>query len=220
MTLSLINPVPGAVITGGFGDWYVDSQRRSYQHRGLDLAAPAGTPIIAPCDGLVVSFTNDGSFGAFAICIWHEASGLYVLLAHGRVSSVVPGQRVRQGQQIGEVGNLGTSSGNHCHLQVCTSPAFPVDISYSRDPLSFMEEIDMDRLERLERLLVGNGFDAICYPGTEELFPPGTLAVPEGTAGPRVRLTGENALRYCDLRGFSFGLALEMNQAADAARGG
>ena len=68
------------------------------------------------------------------------------------------------------------------------------------------------RLDRVERLLIANGFDAVPRPGTEACFPAGTAMIPEGQDGSRIRLTGENALRYADLRGFSLGLAIEAVQ--------
>lgn len=82
----------------------------------------------------------------------------------------------------------------------------------------YAEVFDMealDRLARLEAIVIGNGFDAICRPGTEELFPSGTVVTAEGQDLPRdqwIRLTGEAAIEYARRRGFSLALAIEQVQ--------
>lgn len=156
--LSIILPVEGP-ISGRFGEWYDLPGRPPYQHRGLDIKAPVGAPIKAPADGRVVRFTNDGSFGWKAICLYHEASGLYLLMAHGSESYVSIGQEAKQGELIGRVGNEGLSTGSHCHLQVCRTSTFPTDISYSYDPESFLvkeEDAPMTPKER-QLLAVASG---------------------------------------------------------------
>lgn len=136
-------------ITWGFGVWD-DSVRtgQSYQHRGVDFGSPIGTSIIAPATGRSVQFTNDGSFG-IAVCLEHEGTGLYSLYAHLSAAYVVVGQLVQQGYILGVTGNTGLSTGPHLHWQVCVNNQFPTDISYSRDPMSFIvEEIPMTPEER------------------------------------------------------------------------
>lgn len=156
-TLSIILPVRGT-ITGRFGEVYNAGTANAYQHRGLDIGAPEGTLIVAPCDGEVVDFFNDGSFGPYAICLYHPRSDLYLLMAHGRRSFVSVGQRVQQGQRIGEVGSLGASTGAHCHFQICVRKTFPVDIAYSRDPLLFLQEDQMEPY-RLSLIAIANDPD-------------------------------------------------------------
>jgi hypothetical protein len=147
-------------ISGRFGEWYT-GPNGSYQHRGLDIAAPLGVVISAPCDGRVVGFTNDGSYGPYAICLLHEGSGLYVLLAHNSASNVYVGQRVQRGQRdIGRVGSLGTSTGPHIHLQVCTTPTFPVNIAYSRDPEAYYHPEDDMPDPRTDKLIAAMGGEA------------------------------------------------------------
>lgn len=92
--------------------------------------------------------------------------------------------------------------------------------SHRYDPAFALLEGYMDRVSRLERILIGNGFQAVCRPGTEDLFPAGTAVTPEGQDGPRYMLTGEAALAYADRRGFSLALAIEANTDADVARTG
>ena len=156
MTLpELLMPVPGGVKTGGFGDWYTDSQGRRYQHRGFDIGGvPAGSPIVAPCDGTLVPFTNNGDFGPYALCIDYEGRGeWFILLAHGRAAYVGVGDVVSMGQPIGEVGDLGLARGVHCHVQVCRDTRFSTAIGDSIDPepLFTVTEDDMRAIEDLAR---------------------------------------------------------------------
>lgn len=240
--LLLTNPVPGGTTSGQFGDWYVDGQGRPYLHRGWDIAPPPGHPqaaIIAPCDLTIARFTNDGSFGWKAICGLSD-SGLYILLAHCSASYVIIGQRVRRGETIGLVGNEGTGSGYHTHVQVCDDSRFSTDIRFSHDPESYlvneeeeMSQQDLTRLARLEEIVAANAVTAVCYPGMEDLigvtdsggevigFPAGTPVaqlLPDGwSAVPGTktyRLKGEPALEFCKRRGFSFALGLRNTQVA------
>ena len=146
-TLTLINPLRAGVTTGRFGDTYHDANGNPFVHLGWDLAAPVGTPFVAAVEAVVSDLYNDGSLGPYAICLYHEPSRLYILLAHGSKSFVQVGQRVRRGDVIGLVGNLGKSSGPHLHVQVSTSKQFPRDPAQNFDPESFLEE-PMTRAER------------------------------------------------------------------------
>lgn len=124
-------------ISGRFGDRY-EVAGRTYLHRGVDYAVAIGTPVYAPAAGTVSSFTNDGSFGT-AVCIRHD-DGWYTLYAHLSRAVVNIGDTVVSGQLIGYSGNSGLSTGPHLHWQLCSSPAFPVDIQFSRDPLRYLSE--------------------------------------------------------------------------------
>lgn len=204
----------GTPITQEFGDMF-----SGYAHRGRDAGCVVGTPIVASAPATVVPMTNDGSFG-IAICLDY-GNGLYGCHAHNSEAKVRIGDRVTTGQLIALSGNTGASTGPHCHFQLCVNTQFPTDISYSRDPRTLLiPEEDMARIDRVERLLIGNGFDAVCRPGTEDLFPKGTPVTPEGQDGPRFRLTGEAAMEYADRRGFSLALAIEANTDADIVRAG
>lgn len=138
-------PVDGP-ITGRFGEDY-----GGYLHRGVDFGVPVGTPIYAPAAGRSVQFTNDGSFGT-AVCLEH-ADGWYTLYAHLSQAAIPLGRVVTPGQLIGHSGNTGVSTGPHLHWQLCSSPAFPADISYSRDPLQYLAKEDEMTPEERELLL-------------------------------------------------------------------
>lgn len=109
-------PVEGVRMTSDFGmRWHpVLGGRRA--HKGVDLAAAAGTPIRASADGVVERAD------------WFAGYGLFVALEHGgeietrygHMSrlNVAAGQRVRKGDVIGYVGSTGRSTGPHLHYEV------------------------------------------------------------------------------------------------------
>lgn len=97
-------------------------------HTGLDIAIPGGEPIYAASDGVVrkvvdyVSGINNCNYGYGNYIIIDHADGLSTLYAHmkyGSISdSIQVGATVSQGEQIGQVGSTGCSTGNHLHYEV------------------------------------------------------------------------------------------------------
>jgi hypothetical protein len=108
-------PVRGWM-TSGFG------YRRSpwgdgiKMHRGVDLAAPIGTLVVAPSDGTVISAGYKGGYGQ-AIVIDH-GYGIKTLYGHNSQLFVTEGQKVQRGQKISAVGSTGSSTGPHLHYEV------------------------------------------------------------------------------------------------------
>lgn len=105
-------PVQG-VISSPFGARrYVNGQPRS-PHTGVDIAAPAGTPIIAPLSGrvlLVRSMYLDGN----TVVIGH-GRGLVSVYCHLSKIDVKPGQWIKAGNEIGKVGQTGRTTGPNLH---------------------------------------------------------------------------------------------------------
>lgn len=85
-------------------------------HNGIDLAAPAGTPILAAYNGDVVAAGYSSSMGNY-IMIDH-GGGLYTIYMHASALYVSKGQEVTKGQTIAGVGTTGRSTGNHLHFGV------------------------------------------------------------------------------------------------------
>lgn len=86
-------------------------------HKGIDIAAPVGTPVVAAAPGKVVAAGwNDGGYGNL-VEIEH-ADGSVTRYAHNNRILVRVGQQVRQGQQIAEMGSTGFSTGPHSHFEV------------------------------------------------------------------------------------------------------
>jgi murein DD-endopeptidase MepM/ murein hydrolase activator NlpD len=85
-------------------------------HRGLDIAAPVGTAILVPADG-VVSFAGwEASYGRL-ICIDH-GHGFSTLYGHLQGTFLKTGEKVRKGQTIGAIGLSGNTNGPHLHYVV------------------------------------------------------------------------------------------------------
>ena len=99
------------VLTSGYG------RRWGRMHKGIDIAAPVGTPVVAAAPGVVVSAGwNRGGYGNL-VEIQHP-DGSLTIYAHNNRILVRRGQEVAQGQQISEMGSTGRSTGPHCHFEV------------------------------------------------------------------------------------------------------
>ena len=93
-------------------------------HRGIDVTAPTGTPIVAPAAGRVKFAGNDKGFG-LSVEIDH-GHGIVTRFAHCSRLSVRVGQLVTRGQLIAAVGSTGLSSAPHLHYEVLVNGQ-PVD---------------------------------------------------------------------------------------------
>lgn len=85
-------------------------------HKGNDYAAPTGTPTYAAADGSVIIANYSDSAGNWVVI--DHGNGLITKYMHHSRILVSAGQNVRKGQQIGEVGTTGQSTGPHLHFQV------------------------------------------------------------------------------------------------------
>lgn len=114
----LRTPVDGARLSSGFGRRKHPILGYTKMHKGLDFAAPRGTPIYAAGDGVIESAGRNGSYGKY-VRIRHH-SGYKTAYAHmkGYGKGVKKGKRVKQGQIIGYIGTTGRSTGPHLHYEV------------------------------------------------------------------------------------------------------
>jgi murein DD-endopeptidase MepM/ murein hydrolase activator NlpD len=110
-----IAPVLG-LITDGFGHRRDPFTGRRAFHRGLDISARRGTPIIAPADGIVVFTGRNGGLGK-TVRVSH-GFGHSTVYGHLDEISVDLGDIVRRGDTIGLLGNSGRSTGPHLHYEV------------------------------------------------------------------------------------------------------
>lgn len=112
-------PINGARMSSGYGMRRHPVLGYNKMHKGLDFAAPTGTPIFAAGDGMVEKAGWFSSYGKY-VRIRHN-SKLKTAYAHMSKIKVKPGTRVTQGQVIGYVGTTGRSTGPHLHYEVLSS---------------------------------------------------------------------------------------------------
>lgn len=107
-----VTPVSG-IITSRFGN---RESIRTSGHTGLDIAAPAGTPIKATADGEVIFSGYSGGYG-YVVKISH-GNGIQTYYGHCSSLYVSTGETVEAGDVIAAVGSTGNSTGNHLHFEV------------------------------------------------------------------------------------------------------
>ena len=114
-------PIDGAKLSSEFGRRRHPILGYTKLHRGVDFAAPRGTPIYAAGNGVVVRSGRNGAYGKY-IRIRHN-SRYSTAYAHMRAinRSARRGKRVKQGQIIGYVGSTGRSTGPHLHYEILAS---------------------------------------------------------------------------------------------------
>ena len=104
-------------ITSYFGGRKSPGGIGSTNHKGLDIAAPRGTPIYAADGGTVVHAGWMGGYG-YTVRIRHDGTGYETFYAHNSSLLVRSGQHVYKGQQIAKMGSTGNSTGSHCHFEI------------------------------------------------------------------------------------------------------
>ena len=109
-------PTSGRV-TSYFGGRKSPGGIGSTNHKGLDIAAPRGTPIYAADGGTVVYSGWMGGYG-YTVRIRHDGTGYETFYAHNSSLLVKSGQHVYKGQQIAKMGSTGNSTGSHCHFEI------------------------------------------------------------------------------------------------------
>ena len=140
--------------TPGYGSPYGAWQqapkgtRSLFMHEGVDLVAPAGTPVHAAADGLVIGAAPNGRYGNW-IRIDHAGK---LTTVYGHLSGFAPGLKagstVSRGEVIGFVGSTGRSTGAHLHFELL-SDGKPVNpINHPETKRGLLRGPDLDRLRR------------------------------------------------------------------------
>ncbi|HRA48505.1 MAG TPA: peptidoglycan DD-metalloendopeptidase family protein, partial [Thermomicrobiales bacterium] len=119
-TGTYIYPIAKYTFTQGYGCTIYsfepyNSDLGCYYHNGLDLAAPLGTALVAS-DGGTVLYAGWCDCGLGLYVAIDHGNGMSTLYGHMNAVYVTAGQKVTQGEQIGEVGTTGNSTGPHCHF--------------------------------------------------------------------------------------------------------
>ncbi len=121
----------GVPITSGFGGRQVEGcSFCSTNHMGVDFAPGEGTPIRSVAAGTVMKVqAHDGGFGN-DVWVQHDVDGKQFVSVYGHMKDntfkVVTGQTVEVGDELGEVGSTGNSTGPHLHLEIHVD-GVPVD---------------------------------------------------------------------------------------------
>ena len=84
-------------------------------HRGVDIAVPTGTTVLAAMDGTVTTATYDSHYGNYVVI--EDSNGYCTKYAHMDTLSVSAGQTVKHGDTMGTTGNTGSSTGSHLHIE-------------------------------------------------------------------------------------------------------
>jgi murein DD-endopeptidase MepM/ murein hydrolase activator NlpD len=118
-------PVAHGVVSSGFGI------RNGAMHEGVDIAAPAGTPVYAADRGTVIYSGTLHGYGNTVI-IRHD-DGYVTVYGHNERNLVAEGVRVARGQEVGQIGRSGRTTGANLHFEVrCENVA--------KDPLAYLPE--------------------------------------------------------------------------------
>ncbi|MES2521605.1 MAG: M23 family metallopeptidase [Gemmatimonadota bacterium] len=126
---NMIMPVGGRITS-----WFSRARKHpilriSRPHRGIDVAAPSGTRIVAPATGIVASVKRAFGFGLTVELV--HSGNVVTRYAHLRSAVVKAGDRVTMGQPIATVGSSGLSTGPHLHFEVLVSGT-------AVDPVAFL----------------------------------------------------------------------------------
>jgi murein DD-endopeptidase MepM/ murein hydrolase activator NlpD len=123
--------------TSGYGNRIDPIQHTEIKHPGFDLAAKTGTPVSAALPGTVTQAGPAGTYGNL-VTVRH-GNGIETRYAHLSATTVKVGDQVAAGQQIGNVGTTGYSTGPHLHFEVRKdgqaidpAPFLPLDTHMAR----------------------------------------------------------------------------------------
>jgi murein DD-endopeptidase MepM/ murein hydrolase activator NlpD len=108
-------PVKGW-LTSGFGYRFSPWGGDVRMHKGIDIAAPYGSDVFAPSDGVVLFAGNKGGYGQ-AIIVDH-GYGIQTLYGHNSQLFVAEGDTIKRGQKLAAVGSSGSSTGPHLHYEI------------------------------------------------------------------------------------------------------
>lgn len=121
--------LPGGVITSGFGHRHAPKAGASTEHHGVDLATGRrGDPLFAAFGGTVRTAGWVGGYGNTVIV--DDGHGHSFLLGHMDRLTVRAGDRISAGQQVGNLGNTGVSTGPHTHFEIMANGRYVDPVSY------------------------------------------------------------------------------------------
>jgi len=145
-----LSPSPGGSSDfSPYTNWHAAPRTGAlFMHEGIDLVAPAGTPVYAAADGVVVGAAPNGRYGNW-IRIEH-AGNLATVYGHlmAFAPGIGPGESVVRGELIGFVGSTGRSTGAHLHFELL-SDGKPVNpITHPELRAMQLRGLDLDRFRK------------------------------------------------------------------------
>ncbi len=129
-----VKPVKAYTYTSSYGIRFDPFKGTTAMHQGVDMSGPVGEPIYAAADGIIVKSGRAGGYGKM-IEIDH-GKGMTTRYAHMSRLNANVGDRVVAGEQIGQMGSTGRSTGSHLHYEV------RID-GRAVNPMPFLEAADM-----------------------------------------------------------------------------
>ena len=114
----LKTPVDGARVSSGYGLRRHPVLGYSKMHKGIDFAAPTGTPVYAAGKGVIERASRFSSFGNYVKIKHNDKYHTAYAHLHKYGKGIRKGVRVKQGQIIGYVGTTGRSTGPHLHYEI------------------------------------------------------------------------------------------------------
>jgi murein DD-endopeptidase MepM/ murein hydrolase activator NlpD len=134
-------PVAGPHTYGG-NDARFGAGRTGHVHQGQDIIAAAGTPVIAPIDGVIeVRATQAAGAGNYLVLQGTDGRAYVFMHLLTGADRVARGDTVRAGQQLSEVGSTGRSDGPHLHFEIWTGRWYAPG-SVPIDPLPALKSWD------------------------------------------------------------------------------
>ncbi len=110
------DPVPEKRrISGTFGARRIYNDIKKGGHSGVDYAAPTGTPVLAPADG-IVRVTHPDMFLTGKTILVDHGHGIYTSYSHLSQIDVTENQHIKRGERLGRIGTTGRSTGPHLHF--------------------------------------------------------------------------------------------------------
>ncbi|WP_326599051.1 M23 family metallopeptidase [Streptomyces sp. NBC_01803] len=126
-----VAPVSGHPVSEPYG---TPGSWAAGHHTGVDFATPIGTTVSSVGPGTVMLAENSGDYGELVIV--KMTDGYYTLYAHLSEISVREGQQVKAGNQVGETGDTGNSTGPHLHFEVRAGAEYGTDV----DPIAYLAD--------------------------------------------------------------------------------
>jgi murein DD-endopeptidase MepM/ murein hydrolase activator NlpD len=115
LSIPYLWPVLGR-ISSGFGENRSSASAGARVHKGVDISATSGTPIVAPADGIVTFAGRESEYGRL-VTIDH-GNGFSTAYGHLQEILIQAGEKIKKGQPLGTVGTSGNTTGPHLHYEV------------------------------------------------------------------------------------------------------